>query len=61
MRGLLKEQDINVLPWPPVDLSPIRNCFCEIHRKAKIKFGEITKDDKLWDYVSDIVIEDDFT
>jgi hypothetical protein len=40
---------------------PIENCFCEIPRRAKIKFGKITNDDELWDYVSDMVMEDDFT
>jgi hypothetical protein len=49
------------VPWPPVDLSLIENCFCEIQRRAKIKLGEITKDDELWDYVSDTVMEDYFT
>jgi hypothetical protein len=60
-RGLLKDHGIDVRPWPPADLSAIANCFCEIQRSAKIKFCEITKDDELWDYVSDMVMEDDFT
>jgi hypothetical protein len=38
-RGLLKDHDIDVVPWPPADLSPIENCFCEIQRKPKIEFG----------------------
>jgi hypothetical protein len=46
--------------WPSADISLIENCFYEIQRKAKIKFGKILKDDELWDYVSDMVIEDDF-
>jgi hypothetical protein len=51
-----------VVPWPPkgTDLSPIENCFCEIQKRAKIIFGEITKDNELWDYVSDMVMYDDF-
>ncbi len=49
------------MPRPLADLSPIDNCFCEIQSRAKIKFGEITKDDELWVYVSDMVVEDDFT
>ncbi len=43
-KRLLKDHEINVLPWPPkeADLSPVENCFCEIQRRAKIKLGEIT-------------------
>ncbi len=56
-KGLLKDHEINVLPWPPkgADLSPIENCFCEIQRRAKIKFGEITEQEELWEYVSEMV------
>ncbi len=53
-KRLLKDHEINVLPWPP-DLSPIENCFCEIQRRAKIKFGEITEQEELWEYVSKMV------
>ncbi len=56
-RGLLKDHDIAVEPWPPADLSPIENCFCEIQIRAKIKFGKIMKDDEPWDYVTDMVME----
>ncbi len=54
-KGLLKDYEINVLLQPPADLSPIENCFCEIQRRAKIKFGEITKQEELWEYVSEMV------
>ncbi len=56
-KRLLKNHEINVLPWPPkrADLSPIDNCFCEIQRRAKIKFGEITEQEELWEYVSEMV------
>jgi hypothetical protein len=49
-KGLLKDHEINVLPSPlkGADLSPIENCFCEIQGRAKIKFGEITKQEELW-------------
>jgi hypothetical protein len=53
-KGLLKDHEINVLPWR-TDLSPIENCFCEIQRRAKIKFGEITEQEELWEYVSEMV------
>jgi hypothetical protein len=61
--GLLKDHDINVVPWPPkgADLSPIENCFCEIQRRAKVKFSDITKVEELWEYVSEMVLKDDFT
>jgi hypothetical protein len=51
------------VPWPHkgVGLSPIENCFCEIQRRANIKFSEIMKDDELWYYVSDMVMEVEFT
>jgi hypothetical protein len=44
-KGLLKDHNINVLPWPPkgADLSPIENCFCEIQRRAKKKYSELKK------------------
>ncbi len=54
-KGLLKDYEINVLPQPSADLSPVENCFCEIQRRAKIKFGEITKQEELWEYVSEMV------
>ncbi len=56
-KGLLKDHEINVLPWPSkgADLSPIENCLCEIQRRAKIKFGEITEQEELWEYVSEMV------
>ncbi len=57
----MKDHDIAVVPWPPADLSPIENSFCEIQRRANIKLGQITKIDELWDYVSDMIMEDDFT
>jgi hypothetical protein len=56
-KGLLKDHEINVLPWSPkgADLNPIENCFCEIQSKAKIKFGEITEQEEFWEYVSKMV------
>jgi hypothetical protein len=54
-KELLKDHEINILPWPPADLSPIENCFCKIQRRAKIKFGEITEQEELWEYVSEMV------
>jgi hypothetical protein len=56
-KGLLKDDKINVLPWPPkgADLSPIENCFCEIQHRAKINFREITEQDELREYVSQTV------
>ncbi len=62
-KGLLKDHNINVLPWPPkgVDLSPIENCFCEIQRRAKKKYCELKKPEQLWEYVSNMVFEEDFT
>jgi hypothetical protein len=56
-KRLLKDHEINVLPWPPkgADLSPIENYFCRIQHRAKIKFGEITEQEELWEYVSEMV------
>jgi hypothetical protein len=33
----------------------------DTEKRAKIKFGEIMKDDEFWIYVSDMVMEDDST
>ncbi len=56
-KELLKDHEMNVLPWPTkgADFSPIENCFCEIQRRAKINFVEITKQEELWEYVSEMV------
>ncbi len=56
-KGLLKDHEINVLPWPQkiADLSPIEICFYEIQSRTKIKFGKITKQEEIWEYVSEMV------
>jgi hypothetical protein len=59
----LSTRNINVIEWPPkgADLSPIENCFGEIQRRAKGNYSEIKTERELWDYVSNMVFEDDFT
>ena len=60
---LLEKHHVSVIEWPPkgADLSPIENCFGEIQRRAKGHHSDIKDQDDLWEYVSEMVFEDDFT
>ncbi len=58
-RGLLKDHDIAVVPWPPAYLSPIEKCFCEIQRRSNLEKSQRMMNCGV--YVSDMVVEDDFT
>jgi hypothetical protein len=42
------------------DMSPIENRFEEKQKRAKAKFSEIENKDILWDFVGDLIFEDDF-
>jgi hypothetical protein len=58
----LEEYNINFIEWPPkgADLSLIEFCFGEIQRRAKEHYSNIKTKGKLWEYVKDIVFENDF-
>ncbi len=59
---ILEEFNNNIIELPPkwVDLSPIELCFAEIQRRAKEYGTNIKTQDKIWDYVKDILFKKDF-
>ena len=41
MRALWADQSNHVAPWvPPIDLSDIQNCLCEVDKYLRVKQGE---------------------
>ncbi|KAL4478922.1 hypothetical protein ABPG72_019359 [Tetrahymena utriculariae] len=60
---LLEKHSINIAEWPPkgADLSPIELCFGEIQRRSKKLYSQIKSKEDLWNYMSEIVFEEDFT